>query len=192
VVALGVLLVVVAAFAWRLSGRVEAATERVDQVQREARAALDAAARDVATAREAAARETRNAMENAERARLVADILAAPDLLRFNLTGLGSYAGATAQVRLSRTRGVMISGSRLAAAPAGTLYHVWLLTRGQPVSALTFSPDENGSSTVATRPPVVPRAVIGAVVTAERSDSAAPSSRVVLVQPPRLDAPGNE
>ena len=69
----------------------------------------------------------------------MSDILAAPDLVRFNLTGSGDAARVSAQALWSRSRGFVFSGSRLPRPPAGSAYQIWLTGTGRPVSAVAAS-----------------------------------------------------
>lgn len=182
---LAVAIVAIGIFAWRLRGDLQAAVERGE---RDARAASDAAAREVAAVREAAARDVKDAMERASRAQTTVDVLAAPDLLRYNLIGQDVLAGASAQLRWSRSRGVVFSALRMNAPPPGTTYQIWLLTRAAAVSAATFTPDDSGAATVSVPPPHVPRAVIGAMVTLEpATGSPSPTGAAVLARPPDPD-----
>jgi anti-sigma-K factor RskA len=86
----------------------------------------------------------------------------------------------------SRSRGLVFSGSRVPAAPAGTTYQVWLLTSGEPVSAGLFVPDAAGRvMLVAVDPPKVPRAVTGVAVTLEPTGGRpAPSGPTLLARAP--------
>jgi hypothetical protein len=185
-------LVVVAAglFAWELRSDARTAAARADDAKREAKAATDTAAREVAATRDAAAAAIKSALESATRAQIVGDILAAPDHIRYSLVGGDSLKGASAQVHWSRSHGVAFSGLRMPAPPASATYQVWLLTRGRPVAAMPFTPDATGAATIAVPPPVVPRAVIGAMVTLEpRTGTQTPSGSAVLARPPDPEIP---
>jgi hypothetical protein len=183
--ALAVVVLGAAGFAWKARSDVRVARERVEQAERDTRAATDAAAREVAVSRAQAAEEIKAAASQAERARTIGDVLAAPDLVRYNLIGQGALPTAAARLYWSRSRGLVFSGSRMAPAPADSTYQVWLITRGGPVSAASFAPDAGGAATVAIAPPRAPRAVIGAMVTIEPSaGSTTPSETAVLVREP--------
>ena len=182
-----VLLGLTAAFALRTQGQVRAAAERAEQAERETAAARDLATREATAAREAAALEIKEATGRAVQAQLAVDVLAAPDVLRYNLTGRDSLAGASAELRFSRSRGVVFSGNRIPAPPAGSTYQIWLITRRGPVKATTFSPGRTGLATVALAPFDVPRPVTGAMVTIEpAAGSDAPSGDPVLARPTPL------
>jgi hypothetical protein len=183
--ALAVVVLGAAGFAWKARSDVRVARERVEQAERDTRAATDAAAREVAASRAQAAEEIKAAASQAERARMIGDVLAAPDLVRYTLIGQSPLPTATARLYWSRSRGLVFSGSRMAPAPADSTYQVWLITRGGAVSAASFAPDAGGAATVAIAPPRVPRAVIGAMVTIEPSaGSTSPSDTAVLVREP--------
>jgi hypothetical protein len=108
---------------------------------------------------------------------LIGNVLAAPDLIRYNLSGSGA---ATGQALWSRTRAFVFSGSRIPTLASGT-YQVWLLTRQAPVRASTFMPDADGTITVVEQGLIVPRAVVGVMVTAEPTDGVeTPSGKPIL------------
>ena len=195
---LGVVVIAAAALAIGSQRRVEArlteAAARVTEAQRQAEAASRLASQEVAAARDAAERRVTEAQQTARAAQTVSDVLTAPDLVRFYLPGADRAPRSSAQLLWSRTRGLVLSGSRMPAAPAGTIHHRWLLTNGQPVSAGTFVPDAQGRfSLVTEEAPAVPRRVVGAVVTFEpaaglpRRSSAAVVSRALVATPPLAD-----
>lgn len=164
--------------------RLNEATTRVANAERQAQAASEAAAKQTAATRAEADRQIAEARATALRAQLVSNVLAAPDLVRFNLTSPDATGRAFAQVLFSRSRGMVLSASRLAAPPQGSVYQVWLLTEGTAVTAGTMVPDEAGRATLSLDAlPAVPRAVTGIIVTIEpAAGSAAPSGAVVLTR----------
>ena len=196
---LGIVVIAAAALAILSQRRVEAtlneSAARVTEAQRQVEAASRLASQQVAVAREAADRRVTEAQQTARVAQTVSDVLTAPDLVRFYLPGAARAPRSSAQLLWSRTRGLVLSGSRMPVAPEGTTHQLWLLTNGQPVSAGTFVPDPQGRFSLVTEDvPVVPRRVVGAVVTFEpagglpRRSSAAVVSRA-LVATPSLLAP---
>ena len=82
-------------------------------------------------------RQIAEARQLAQRAETVGVILTAPDLIRFNLTSAETN-GSSAQLLWSRTRGLVLSGSRLPAAPPESTYQLWLVTSTQSVGAGVF------------------------------------------------------
>jgi hypothetical protein len=134
-----------------------------------------------ATRRDAAA-QIEIARSAATRAQITGDVLAAPDLVRFNLIGSEAVARASAQVLFSRSRGMVFSGSRLLSPGAGNVYQIWLLTTTDPVSAGTITPDDSGRASLATdRLPDVPRPIVGVRVTLEPAPGReTPSDQTVL------------
>jgi hypothetical protein len=137
------------------------------------------ASSQVAAARDEAARQVAQAREGSARAQRVSDVLASPDLIRFNIAGQGPGA-ITGQVLWSRSRGVVFSGLRVPPPPARMTYQLWLLTEAAPVTAGTFMPDDTGRVTFATDAPRVPRAVNGAALTLEPvGGSPEPSDRLL-------------
>jgi anti-sigma-K factor RskA len=154
-------------FVSRLQRQVDAAEARVADAENRAQAAAESADRQITATREDATRQILQAQEAALKAQTISDVLAAPDLIRFNLVGGDNAALARAQVLWSRSRGLVFSGTRLPPAPPNWTYQVWLLTNDVPVSAGTFVPDASGRFTLATdTPPPTPR-LVGASVTIE-------------------------
>jgi anti-sigma-K factor RskA len=86
----------------------------------------------------------------------------------------------------SRTRGLVLSGSRLPAAPPESTYQLWLVTDTQSVGAGLFVPDDAGRATlVVDAPPRVPGPVVGAAVTVEPSGGrSTPTGRTLLARFP--------
>src|SRR5262249_46868741 len=136
--------------------------------------------------RDEANRQIAAARESAQRAETVGAILTAPDLIRFTLTS-GAADRSSAQVLWSRTRGLVLSASRLPAAPPESIYQLWLKTNAESVSAGIFAPDSTGRATLVTDvPPQVPGPVVGAEVTIEPSGGrSAPSGRTLLARFPQ-------
>jgi hypothetical protein len=174
----------------RIETRLNDASARVAAAERQADAATERATQEMTNARQEANRQIAEARESAQRAETVSAILAAPDLVRINLTG-GAIERSFAQLLWSRTRGLVLSASRLPPAPPQMTYQLWLLTNGAPVSAGLFVPDANGQATVVVDvPPRVAGPVIGAQVTTEPSaGSPAPSNRLLLSRVPAAPSP---
>jgi hypothetical protein len=173
---------VAVALASSSSSRATLAEQRASEAQKSAERIATAAAEQIESARKDAALQITQAREAASKAQVATDVLAAPDLIRFNLTGGDSVARTSAQLLWSRSRGMVFSASRLAAPPPGSTYQIWLLTAGDPVSAGTVAPDPSGRVTLATdTPPAVPRPVLNVQVTVEPgTGSRAPSTAPVL------------
>ena len=170
----------------RVDTKLNEAAARVTAAERQAEAAAQAANQRVVATREDADRKIVEAEQTARKAQIVSDVLAAPDLVRFNVTSGAATPRAYAQMLWSRSRGLVFSGSRVPPAPAGTTYQTWLLTNGEPVSAGLFVPDAAGRVMVVTQdPPRVPRSVIGVAVTVEPAGGrAAPSGPTLLARAP--------
>jgi hypothetical protein len=160
------------------------AAAQASQAQQHAEAIATAADKRIEAARQDAATSIAQARETASKAQVTSDVLAAPDLVRFNLTGGEGAARVSAQLLWSRSRGMVFSGSRLPAPPAGSTYQIWLLTSDTAVSAGTFAPDTAGRATAATdTPPNVPRPITGVRVTLEPTPGApVPSGAIVLAR----------
>lgn len=152
----------------RLQYQVRAAAARAAEAEHQAQAATQAANQRIAAARDDAARQISEAQQAALNAQTIGDVLAAPDLVRFNLVGGNDATKFGAQLLWSRSRGLVFSGSRLPPPPPNFMYQIWLLTAAEPVSISRFVPDAAGRFTLATdTPPRVPRAIAGVSVTVE-------------------------
>ena len=171
VLAVGVVVAVALAIGFQrgVTRRLNDAASRVAAAERQAAVATDIANRQVTATRENAERQIGEARQSARQAQTVSDVLAAPDLVRFNLTTGGPSATRSfGQLLWSRSRGLVFSGSRVPAAAAGSVYQLWLLTGTVPVSVGLLTPDPVGRVTMVTDdPPRVPRPVTGVSVTLE-------------------------
>jgi len=162
-----VALVAVVGIVWWVGGRLNDAANRVASAEQHVVATTRLANEEVRSSRDDANRQIAEARQLAQRAELVSAVLTAPDLIRFNLTSTLSD-GSSAQVLWSRTRGVVLSGSRLAGPGPDKTYQLWLVTSAQSVSAGLFIPDATGRATLAVDPPPkVPGPVVGAAITIE-------------------------
>jgi iron-sulfur cluster repair protein YtfE (RIC family) len=180
----GVVLVVLVAggFSFMFYSRAKLAADQAAAARQHAETIANAANERIDAARRDAAAEIEAARAAASRAQITSDVLAAPDLVRFNLVGPEGAARSSAQLLFSRSRGMVFSGLRLPPPGPANVYQIWLLTATDPVSAGTVSPDESGRATLATdRPPDVPRAILGARVTLEPGPGRpSPSDQTVL------------
>jgi anti-sigma-K factor RskA len=155
-------------FQQTVNRRLDEAATRAAAAERQAASVSDEASRQIASTRAEAARQIEQARQTALRAGIVGDVLAAPDLLRYSLTGTDQASGANAQVLWSRSRGLVLSAARLPIPTDGAVYQLWLFTNTAPVSAGTFTPEPDGRVTFAIDPPAnVPRPVTGVSVTLE-------------------------
>jgi DNA repair exonuclease SbcCD ATPase subunit len=174
-----VLVVAAAAGGWLLQRQASRAASRANDAERQAQQVVTAANQQMAAVREESAKQLAQAKEASARAQRVSDVLAAPDLVRYNITGAGPSA-ISGQVLWSRSRGVVFSGVRLPPAPGGMTYQLWLLTDGLPVTAGTFAPEQNGRITFTADPPRVPRPVVGAALTLEPAGGSQTPSEMVV------------
>ena len=160
------------------------AAAQASQAQQHAEQIASAADRRIEAARQDAATSIAQARETASKAQVTSDVLAAPDLVRFNLVGGEGADRSSAQLLWSRSRGMVFSGSRLPPPPAGSTYQIWLLSADRAVSAGTFVPDGSGRATAATdTPPNAPRPLTGARVTLEPAPGREePSGAIVLAR----------
>ena len=178
------------AIAWqqRVNARLEEAATRVAAAEQQAQAASDAATRAVSSTRADADRQITEARQSALRADIVSGVLAAPDLLRFNLVGGADASRFYAQGLWSRSRGLVLSAPFLPKLQDGSVYQVWFLSNGTPVNAATFLPDPMGRVSLATEnPPDLPRPINGMMVTVEpNGGQPAPTGQPLLS---RVEAP---
>jgi hypothetical protein len=167
-----------------VSTRLDEAAARVTAAERQAAQVSDEASRELAATRADADRQISEARDSARQAQMITHVLAAPDLVRFNLSGASASERASAQVLWSRTRGIVVSGARLPPAPTGTVYQIWLAGHAVNASAGTFTPDASGSATLAAEnPPDLPFPVTGVFVTLEPAGGArTPSGATVLAR----------
>ena len=169
----------------RIEARLNEASARVATAEQQVVETTRLANQEVTAARQDADRQIAEARQLAQRAETVGVILTAPDLIRFNLTS-SETLGPSAQLLWSRTRGLVLSGSRLPAAPPESTYQLWLVTNTQSVGAGLFVPDDAGRATlVVDAPPRISGPVVGAAVTVEPSGGrATPSGRTLLARFP--------
>jgi hypothetical protein len=167
-----------------VTAKLNDAQVRVAAAEQQARSVSEAATKEIASTRAEADRQIAGARATALRAQIVSDVLAAPDLVRFSLGSPAATSRAFAQVLWSRSRGMVVSASRLAPAPEGSAYQVWLLSDGAPMSVGTLTPDAGGLATLSLDTlPKLPPAVTGIIVTTEpAAGSATPSGSVVLTR----------
>ncbi len=172
------------AFAMSFYRQAGTAAAQASQAQQHAEQIATAADQRIEAARKDAATSIAQARETASKAQVISDVLAAPDLVRFNLVGGEGADRSSAQLLWSRSRGMVFSGSRLPPPPAGSIYQIWLLSADSAVSAGTFEPDASGRATSATdTPPNAPRPLTGVRVTLEPAPGRpAPSGAIVLAR----------
>lgn len=108
-------------------------------------------------------------------------LLSAPDAQVLTLTGRGVAAAAAGRAFISRTRGLLFSANRMPPLAEGSVYQLWLLTRGAPVSAGVFRAAEDGSVTAAFDPPGGDADAAGVAVSVEPEDgSTRPTTEFLL------------
>jgi diguanylate cyclase (GGDEF)-like protein len=182
-VALGLLIVAIVAGGTytivRLSRSADSARQAALAIKDDA---LQTAQRERVAAQAAAERQIAAAREAAQNAQTIADVLVAPDLLRFELVGTALAPRARGQGLLSRSRGFVFTALRLPPAAAGSTYQLWLLTDGGPVGVGPVFPDATGrATTVMSVAPAAPRRVLGMTLTVEASGTVtSPIGPVVL------------
>lgn len=181
---LAVALVATGGLGWSLRNQVQATAERAREAELKLQQTAADAARDAAAARAEAERQISSARQMADRAERIGNVLAAPDLVRYALSGRSAAPAASGQALWSRTRGLVFSGSRIPPPPAGGVHQLWLLTRAAAVKASSFVPAPDGTVTVLVAD-LAPGAVVGVMITAEPTAAAAtPSGDLVLSSVP--------
>jgi hypothetical protein len=173
--------VAMGAVTWAFQRQAREAVVRASQAQEQAQVAVVTASQQLAAAREQAAKEMATARSEAARAQTVTDVLAAPDLIRYNISGAGP-AAISGQVLWSRSRGVVLSAVRVPPVPARMTYQLWLLTDSVPVNAGTFEADSGGHVTFTAQPPPNIGPVVGAALTIEPAGGSRVPSERLLVQ----------
>ena len=178
--ALVIAIVVVAGMGWSFYRRANLAVERASEAQQRAERIAVAANERIEATRQDAAAQVSRARDAASKAQVTGDVLAASDLVRFNLVGSDPAVRTLAQLLWSRSRGMVFSASRMPQPPPGAVYQLWLLTAAAPISLGTVTPDASGRVTLATdTPPDAPRPIVGVRVTLEpapgRSEPAGPT-----------------
>lgn len=191
--AAGIVSTAVTALNWKrsLDARLADSTDRLANAQRVAQSAAEEAEKGIASAKLAADEQIADARRTAQRAQIVSDVLAAPDLVRVSLPGSPRAPQASAQLLWSRSRGFVLSGSRLPVPRDGSQHHLWLLTSARPVAVGSFTVDAQGQTTwVNEATPRVSTSVVGAAITNEagsgtpRRSEASLRVRALAVTPP--------
>ncbi|MGE0703711.1 MAG: anti-sigma factor [Vicinamibacterales bacterium] len=174
----------------RLQQQLSGAEARVAEAESLAAATAQSAADQLAAARQEVDRNIAEANAAALKAETISDVLAAPDLVRYNLIGDPGSA-SRGQTIFSRSRGLVFTGSRLPALPAGSRYQIWLLTPSAAHSAGLFVPDAAGRFTMASdEPPTAPPPIVGVSVTVEpEGGSSQPTGQTILARVPSTPGP---
>jgi hypothetical protein len=171
----------------RVDARLRDATSRAAAAEQSVAQSREASQAEIDAARRAADARIASAQQAAQAAQLLASILAAPDLRRFDLSGRRRAAGAAGQLLWSRSQGVSLSLANLPALGDGTHYQAWLDGPGGPRSLGLVDPDARGHATLAAPAgSALPDALVGLRVTIEPGTGAtAPSGTPVVVSTPR-------
>ena len=119
-----------------------------------------------------------------ERAGSMVEILAAPDLLRYGLSGTGPAASSYAQVLWSRSRGVAVTASRLPPPPAGRSYTLWVISDSQAVAVGVLTPDAAGRASLVVPGPLTLPRLVALRVTLEAAGAKTPAGTACLLGGP--------
>ena len=175
-VAVGAILV--SFFGWRLQSEIREATQRAVIAEQKANVAVNDANRQMDEQREENERQLRDTRDLMLRMQLMASVINAPDLIRFNLRGDN---GASGQALFSRSRGVVVNASKLPPPPPNAPYTAWFLTSATPVKIGPLVAEADGTVTLAAVVPNVLRRVVGVMVSAEPAEPGeAPAGALVL------------
>lgn len=83
------------------------------------------------------------------RARVVLELLTAPDTQGITLTATPAKPQPEGRVYYHPNRGLLFYAANLPAAPAGRTYQLWLVpAEGSPISAGVFEPDRKGNASI--------------------------------------------
>ena len=112
-------------------------------------------------------------------------VLAAPDLVRIDLTGQAPAPQARARALWSRARGMVFTASNLPPLPPGRAYQVWVVTAQAPISAGLLPLDQAGvGQTFFDTPPDIPPPAAVAVSIEPAGGVPAPTGAIYLVGKP--------
>jgi hypothetical protein len=140
-----------------------------------------------ATASAPAEAPVTDVQQAALRAGTMVDVLSAPDLLRYQLIGVGPGKGSYGQVLWSRSRGMALTATRLPAPPKGKVYRAWVAADGPAAPAGPLDIDAAGSGTLIVSGPLTFPRPNSITVTLESEDGAmeqpAGPAYLVRVQP---------
>ncbi len=175
----------------RVDARLRDAASRAAAAERSVAQSREASQAEIDAARRAADARIASAQQAAQAAQLLASILAAPDLRRFDLSGRMRAAGAAGQLLWSRSQGVSVTLANLPALGDGTHYQAWLDGPAGPRSLGIIDPDARGHAALAAPAgSAVPDALVGLRVTIEPGTGATePSGAPVIVSIPRTPRP---
>ena len=84
---------------------------------------------------------------------LALSILTAADMRELPLAGRENAVAAAARAYWSPTRGLLVVADRLPAPPPGRIYQVWVIDRGQPLSAGLLGDQSEGRGMLVAPPP---------------------------------------
>ena len=167
---------------WRLGGATEEARTRAIAAEQQAAQAGQIAERERRAADESIQRVKAEALASAAKTERIANVLTANDLRRFLLAGQAAAPAAAGQVLWSRSRGLVITASRLPTVPSDRVNQVWLVTSRGTLSLGVVAPDAQGRMNAALDLPLdIPGTVLGVMVTLERAGgTTTPSGPVIL------------
>ena len=120
------------------SSRAAAAERRVEEIQQQTQ-------RQIASMTRSTAVQAAADVQVARRGERMFAVLAAPDIQRLPMRGVGAAREASGQAVWSPSRGVVITATRLPPVAPDATYQVWLVTRGKDSLSLgTVSADAQG------------------------------------------------
>jgi anti-sigma factor RsiW len=157
-------------YSQRLQSRIDSLESRLDDAVRRA---------------ELAERATGDAQRAANSVQSAMAVLSSPDMARVDLAGQEVAPDARARAFWSRNHGLVFTATNLPAAPPGSVYQVWVLTAGAPISAGLINLDASGGTTevLATAPDIPPPAGV-AVSLEPEGGRPAPTGKIYLAGKP--------
>ena len=184
----GAVLLAIAAVAFyvQMESRVSEASRRAAAAERGVSETREAAREQLAEMARAADSRIATAQQAAKAAQMVASIVAAPDVQRFELTGRGPAQSASGQMLWSREQGLSVTLNGMPPAAEGSHYHVWLDGPSSTVSLGPIVADSEGRVQLLLTPTSeFPRTLVGVRVTIEPpTGSPRPSGPIVVVSRP--------
>jgi hypothetical protein len=162
----------------RVSSRIDDLARQAAAAERESRAARQ----DLVASGNAVQQIRANVLSSVTDMQRLTNIIVAPDVRSFALSGTAHAPGATGQALWSSTRGVVITAAGMETAPAGQTYQAWLVTEGGTSSLGLVAPGHDGQLTaVFDAPSRLAGTVVGALVTSEPTGgSKTPGRHVAL------------
>ena len=110
------------------------------------------------------------------------EVMLASDVVRIDLKGQDSAAGASARAYWSASKGFVLDASNLPALPAGQVYQLWSIVGSTPTSAGVLTTDGRGNGSLSAAAPTSTSRPDAMGITIEPTGgSATPTMPIVLI-----------